>query len=985
MTSPPLAPRETPLVSIVIPVFNGSRYVAEAIDSALAQSHENLEVIVVDDGSDDDGATAAICAEYGDQIRYFHKPNGGVASALNLGIAKMSGRYFSWLSHDDRYLPHKLRTQLEAMLAHPEPVVVFGDAIVIGADGRRRRQTDLGERWHPDSDARQLAIEGRLSGCTLLIPRVCFETCGVFDEARPTAQDVELWYRLGSRYKFVFCPNAQVESRVHAEQGSAIGWHSDEAALTLIDLFKRYTRDREAPPEPDRAAGVEYKFWRRHLKVGYPALRRFCARLQLAGRGRSHVAIVDGGRGATGRVADALVDAGFRTVEVVGRPLSLPDTAGGYFAHADLSARRGAEIVLLGFDDGRELDSLAEETDRVIGGEADAVIWPPSEEGGTRLVARAAVLQAALLRIADGDPEVLPQELAMVGAVVLCSATLLGPAATASASPATEPTEDAAADAAPRVVDRSTRRQSHATGVKEARPVLPISGIVPRIREESKPRAGTEWVRRVLSAPPFGPAIQGVAIGMHRFAPRAVSRRAVGGVEWIFCARGRVDAGWYMTQYPEVRAAGWHPSLHYLSRGWREGKDPSPGFSTALNAAFLPAPAYLNPLTRSSLAGRSFAMSPSDQARWQHDPRALAAEMMGGLNRASARNGEDEFADADTPAGARGMVVAGGAGKRRTRGPVLILSDGSDEAAAWSLALAEAMRRRATVWRATVRDGALCDVADAAGKPVDLQAARLVESSGRLAALGSAVDRVECIGSVGDFAGLLSAGPVSYGVLPLRPADIDTGMDVLRGATRLFAPSIHAKRIIDDRTNAESILMRPPDFGAAVRFPVSSLDVRPGEALRVLAVSGSPSSADGIVAVARSLWRERIEIVGTGPASPEAAIRRAVPWSRGVPLVELVGWQDPHLVWLHSDVEFCPPFALVDVLRMGRPTLISGAPVNWESLGGRARTWSMVGRDTSAIVALLAAIAAGSAPVPEVGRPREEDGPGRFRIEELLA
>ena len=88
-----------PKVSIIIPCYNGEKYLKNAIDSALSQSYENIEVIVVNDGSEDD--TEKIALEYGKKIRYFKKKNGGVSSALNLGIKEMEGEYFSWLSHDE--------------------------------------------------------------------------------------------------------------------------------------------------------------------------------------------------------------------------------------------------------------------------------------------------------------------------------------------------------------------------------------------------------------------------------------------------------------------------------------------------------------------------------------------------------------------------------------------------------------------------------------------------------------------------------------------------------------------------------------------------------------------------------------------------------------------------------------------------------------------------------------------------------------------
>jgi glycosyltransferase involved in cell wall biosynthesis len=118
-----------PKVSIVIPVYNnGSNYLREAIDSALFQTYKNIEVIVVNGGSTDGGKTDRICKSYGNKIRYYVKENGGIATALNMGIEKMKGEYFSWLSHDDVYYPEKVQKQIEVLSGFEDKeTVIYSD------------------------------------------------------------------------------------------------------------------------------------------------------------------------------------------------------------------------------------------------------------------------------------------------------------------------------------------------------------------------------------------------------------------------------------------------------------------------------------------------------------------------------------------------------------------------------------------------------------------------------------------------------------------------------------------------------------------------------------------------------------------------------------------------------------------------------------------------------------------------------------------
>ncbi len=111
-------------VSVVIPVFNGERYVAAAIDSVLGQTRPADEIIVVDDGSSD--ATGAVLSKYSGEINVICQPNRGGADATNQGIAAASGAILSFLDADDLWMPSKLATQMTWLSTHPETEAVFG-------------------------------------------------------------------------------------------------------------------------------------------------------------------------------------------------------------------------------------------------------------------------------------------------------------------------------------------------------------------------------------------------------------------------------------------------------------------------------------------------------------------------------------------------------------------------------------------------------------------------------------------------------------------------------------------------------------------------------------------------------------------------------------------------------------------------------------------------------------------------------------------
>lgn len=229
----------SPKISIVIPVYNGSNYLAEAIDSALNQIYRAHEVIVVNDGSTDQGATERIARAYGDRIRYLEKTNGGVATALNLGIESMSGDYFSWLSHDDTYLPHKLSSMVEALQRLSDKnTILYSDFICIDKNGRPGLTVKFD---HQMLEAKPFyaILRGCLHGCAMLVPKIAFDKVGLFDASLKTTQDYDLWFRMLLKFRSHHVPEVLICSRDHPHQDSKI--HPDVYRETN-ELWSHFVR-----------------------------------------------------------------------------------------------------------------------------------------------------------------------------------------------------------------------------------------------------------------------------------------------------------------------------------------------------------------------------------------------------------------------------------------------------------------------------------------------------------------------------------------------------------------------------------------------------------------------------------------------------------------------------------------------------------------------------------------------------------------------
>ena len=225
-----------PKVSIIIPVYNGSDYLREAIDSALRQTYQNIEVIVVNDGSDDGGRTEAIAKSYGDKIRYFHKEKGGVSTALNFGIMKMKGEWFAWLSHDDLFSSNRIEEDMRLIKNDHHARAIFCKISVISARGEIIE--DVTYPVEKVTNPREALQLGGVDMCAMTIHKSCFDRTGLFNEFNRTTQDVEMTLRLSNMFPFYFNSNTRTYKRDHQNRGThTLSEQRDKDCLLLCDFI----------------------------------------------------------------------------------------------------------------------------------------------------------------------------------------------------------------------------------------------------------------------------------------------------------------------------------------------------------------------------------------------------------------------------------------------------------------------------------------------------------------------------------------------------------------------------------------------------------------------------------------------------------------------------------------------------------------------------------------------------------------------------
>lgn len=206
-------------ISVIIPTYNYAHFIAEAVESVLAQTFPIFEIIVVDDGSSDN--TEEIIKQFGDKVKYIRQKNGGVGLARNTGVKNSTGDFIAFLDADDIWLPPKIESQIKLFQTDEE----------IGLTTTAMREFYIREK------TLQIYAEGKNGWCaenllllepvaigpgsTTLVKREVFEKVGGFDETKELhpSEDWEFCYRVARQYKLAFLPEVLVEYRNHGNNG----------------------------------------------------------------------------------------------------------------------------------------------------------------------------------------------------------------------------------------------------------------------------------------------------------------------------------------------------------------------------------------------------------------------------------------------------------------------------------------------------------------------------------------------------------------------------------------------------------------------------------------------------------------------------------------------------------------------------------------------------------------------------------------------
>ncbi len=237
-------------ISVIIPTYNRHHTLKSALNSVLQQSKPAQEIIVIDDGSEDD--TRQLMTQAFPNIRYVFQENQGVSHARNTGIRHSTGEWIALLDSDDEWLPHKLEMQSQALREHPEFKVCHTEENWV-RNGKRVNPMNKHQKRGGHIFQHCLPLCA-MSPSSILIHRSVFEDVGQFDETLPACEDYDLWLRITAKYPVLFIEKPQIiKYGGHEDQLSRAHWGMDRFRIYALDKLLSST----TLADDDRHAAIQ--------------------------------------------------------------------------------------------------------------------------------------------------------------------------------------------------------------------------------------------------------------------------------------------------------------------------------------------------------------------------------------------------------------------------------------------------------------------------------------------------------------------------------------------------------------------------------------------------------------------------------------------------------------------------------------------------------------------------------------------------------
>lgn len=256
-----------PKVSVIIPTYQSVQFVRETIDSVLAQTYRDYEVIVVDGGSTD--GTRRVLNSYGNRIRVISQNGKGISNARNVGVLESKGEYITFVDSDDLWLPNKLEVQVKFMGGKPNIVgLIYSDALFFAEknidEPKNERAFQITKPYRGRA-IKHLFMANFIPTSTVMVRKLCFEKFGLFDESLSICEDRDMWIRVAESFEIDYQDVVLAKIRLHT---GSLTHDREQHLLNQIKLKNKITRKMSHLLKGFDLRTFNKRFYKPYLRLG---------------------------------------------------------------------------------------------------------------------------------------------------------------------------------------------------------------------------------------------------------------------------------------------------------------------------------------------------------------------------------------------------------------------------------------------------------------------------------------------------------------------------------------------------------------------------------------------------------------------------------------------------------------------------------------------------------------------------------------------